>query len=236
MPAYRSSAEAEIRDAVVARIRERRPGARIIHEINVSTFGPNRIDVLAVDRAEIIAVEIKSAKDKLDRLSAQMKAMRGVAHLAVAAIHEKFLVERPTNLIAAHFERDGEYYLRELPDGMGLSRANVETWVFPEVRRIMPDADYDPLASWRFPPARMETALPWTALDLLWRNELFELCGRLRVSAGPRATMKPMVQALRWQCSGRDLTLGICAALRARRCPEADPEIVEPIAGAGGRS
>ncbi len=107
MPAYRSSAEAEIRDAVVARIRKQRPGARIIHEINVSTYGPNRIDVLAVDRAEIIAVEIKSAKDKLDRLPAQIAAMRGAAHRVVAAIHEKFLVEQVTNEFAAHEERDG---------------------------------------------------------------------------------------------------------------------------------
>ncbi|WP_278118673.1 hypothetical protein [Mesorhizobium sp. WSM4887] len=72
MPAYRSSAEAEIRDAAVARLRQRRPNARIIHEINVSSNGPNRIDVLAVDRAEIIACEVKSAKDKLDRLPAQL--------------------------------------------------------------------------------------------------------------------------------------------------------------------
>ena len=34
MPAYRSSAEAEVRDAVVARLREIRPDARIMHEIN----------------------------------------------------------------------------------------------------------------------------------------------------------------------------------------------------------
>ncbi|WP_292173967.1 hypothetical protein [Mesorhizobium sp.] len=85
MPAYRSSAEADIRDAAVAKIRQRRPNARIIHEINVSSHGPNRIDVLAVDRAEIIACEVKSAKDKLDRLPAQVASMFGAAHHVIAA-------------------------------------------------------------------------------------------------------------------------------------------------------
>ena len=39
----------------------------------------------AVDRMEIIAFEIKSAKDKLDRLPAQMEAMKGVPLLARTA-------------------------------------------------------------------------------------------------------------------------------------------------------
>jgi hypothetical protein len=225
MPAYRSSAEAEIRDAVVARIRERRPQARIIHEINVSTYGPNRIDLVAVDRAEIIAVEVKSAKDKLDRLPAQMDAMRGAAHHAIAAIHEKFLVEQLTNQSAAHYERDGKFYLRAEPGGI-----RGEIWVFPEMRRAMPGANHDSLERWRFPSPQLEISLPSSALDLLWRSELFELCGRLRVAAGRRSTMPDMVAALRWYCTGAELTRGICAMLRGRRCVEADPEIIERVA------
>ena len=65
MPAYRSEAEADVRDAVVARLRTIRPDARIMHEVNCSLFGPNRIDVIAVSPQEIISVEVKSAKDKL---------------------------------------------------------------------------------------------------------------------------------------------------------------------------
>ncbi len=224
MPAYRSEAEAEIRDAVVARIRQQRPNARIIHEINVSTYGPNRIDLIAVDREEIIAVEIKSAKDKLTRLPAQIDAMRGCAHHVVVALHEKFLVERPTNQWAAHYERDGAFYLKELPDGFG----RVNAWVFPEVRRSKSDA-YERFAPWRFPQARLESALPSGALDLLWRDELFELCGKLRISMPKRASMGPMIHQLRWLCTGRELTRGICAMLRARRCIEADPEIIEKV-------
>lgn len=226
MPAYRSQAEGEIRDAVVARIRERRPEARIIHEINVSTFGPNRIDLIAVDRAEIIAVEIKSAKDKLDRLPAQMKAMEAVAHHAIAAVHEKFLVEQVTNRWAAHSERDGQFFMRTLPKGL----ESADAWVYPENRRAMHADGFDDIAAWRFPSETTDTALPAAGLDLLWRDELYHLCGTLRVAVGRRATMGEMTRLLRWHCNGKELTRGVCAMLRARRCKEADPEIIDKVA------
>lgn len=227
MPAHRSASEAEIRDAVVARLRQHRPSARIIHEINVSTYGPNRIDLIAVDREEIIAVEIKSAKDKLTRLPGQIQAMKGCAHHVVVALHEKFLVEQTTNQWAAHYERDGEFYLKKLPEG--LERGALEHWVFPERRRAMAGADHDYLASWRFPQSQLQVSLPEGALDLLWRDELYELCGALRISVSRRTSMRPMIQQLRWLCTGKELTRGICAMLRARRCIEADTEIIEKV-------
>ena len=225
MPAYRSSDEAEIRDAVVARLRERRPNARIIHEINVSTFGPNRIDLIAVDVAEIIAVEIKSKKDKLDRLPAQIEAMKGVAHHVIVGLHEKFLVEKSTHIKAHHYERDGQYFMRHLPDDW---KYDVSAWVYPEVRRCVdPEWQHDTLEKWYIPAPRLDIPLPEPALDLLWRAELYELCGHLRVAVGRRANMSEMVTSLRWQCAGKELTRGICTMLRMRRCVEADPEIAE---------
>ena len=222
MPAYRSDAEAKIRTAIVDRLRQMRPDARIIHEINVSTYGPNRIDVMAVSPDTIIAVEIKSEKDKLDRLPAQMLAMKGCAHHAIAAIHETFLVERETNAGAAQYERDGKHYMLALPDVVGHDIA----WVFPEAPRAL-DSDYDWLFPWRMPQRLVGVTLPHCSLDLLWRDELAWLCARLRIAAGRRSTMSEMVTALRWHCNGQELTGGICAALRMRRCVEADPEIAE---------
>lgn len=228
MPAYRSSDEAEIRDAVVARLRERRPNARIIHEINVSTFGPNRIDLIAVDVAEIIAVEIKSKKDKLDRLPAQVAAMKSVAHHVIVGMHEKFLVEKSTHIKARHYERDGQYFMRNLPDRW---QYDVIAWVYPKVRRcIDPEWQHDTLERWTVPVARLDTALPEPALDLLWRAELYELCGHLRVAVGRRANMSEMVAALRWHCTGKELTHDICSMLRRRRCVEADTEIEATVA------
>lgn len=220
MPAYRSSAEAEIRNTVVAHLRQHRPNSRIMHEVNASSFG-NRIDVLAVDRAEIIAVEIKSEKDKLDRLPDQMKAMRSVAHHVRAALHEKFLSPERCNARAAHFERDGEYYLGVPPQIVGWGGA----WIYPLRRRALTPNWHDDLATWHLPDPAMQQPLPSGGLGMLWAAELREMCGIFGVSAGSKATMEQRSSALRWQLSGRDLTLGICAALRARNCIEADPPI-----------
>lgn len=228
MPAYRSPAEGEIREAVVAHLRARRPSARIIHEINAvnMTAGrTTRIDVLAVGPDDMVAVEIKSERDKLDRLPAQMEAMQRVAHYAIAALHEKFLVERPTNEFAAHYERDGVHYQMALPsDPVALHRAI--TWVYPrQARALRPDYDY--LARWDLSAAPGMTTLPEAALDMLWREELADLCGRLKIATGRRSTRSDMMRDLRWQCSGKEITRGICTALRARECVEADPPIRE---------
>lgn len=191
MPAYRSEAEGEVRQAVVARLRQIRPDARIMHEVNASSFG-NRIDVLAVDRAEIIAVEVKSERDKLDRLADQVAAMKGCAHHVIAAVHEKFglsAVREATNWRAEH-------------------------WFYPAQ-----------IAYWTDPRPAISVPLPAGALGMLWREELLKMCGRYGVCVPKRPTMGQMIPALRWQLTGRDLTLGICAALRARKCIEADAEI-----------
>lgn len=222
MPAYRSPAEAEIREAVVAFLRQHRPNARIIHEINAS-FGGNRIDVMAVDRAEIIAVEIKSAKDKLNRLDSQMKAMKRVSHHALAVLHEKFLVESPSNEATAHFERDGSYYRYDRPEGY---QHNSNVWIFPQKPRAMKPA-YDRLAKWPAPNLQPFSTLPDTALEILWHDELRDLCNLLSIPAGKRPTNASMINSLRWLATGRNITSGICWSLRARECIEADPAIVE---------
>lgn len=213
MPAYRSSAEAEVRDAVVARLRQLRPDARIMHEVNASSFG-NRIDVLAVSPAEIIAVEVKSAKDKLDRLPDQLKAMRGCAHHVIAALHEKFgtLLEsrrRP------EFERDGKSYIRMAPESIGDALA----WMFPELQ-----------VRWREPSASVTQPLPPAAIDMLWREELRAMCHAYGLPASSRLAMPALIATLRWNLTGRQITQGICATLRARACVEADEAVEWDIA------
>lgn len=128
----RSAAEQELRDAVVARLRRWRPRARICHEVNCGSFGPNRIDVMAVDIDEIIAVEIKSEKDKLDRAPKQISSMSNVAHHVVVALHEVHLIEQETNRWAAHYGRlDGKHYLSVIPP----EAKGAIPWVYPEAPR-----------------------------------------------------------------------------------------------------
>ena len=227
MPAYRSPAETEIREAVVARLREIRPQSRIIHEINAvnMTAGrPTRIDVLAVGLEDMVAVEIKSERDKLDRLPDQMEGMRSVAHHAIAVLHERFLEEAETNVHAAHEERDGRFYFRRVPETVA-RQCGYRVWVHPQrVRVIKPDG-IDGLARWDVEPVHGCTSLPEAALDMLWREELAAMAELLLGGVGHRATRPELVRSLRWQCSGKELTRGICRALRARQCVEADPPV-----------
>lgn len=208
MPAYRSEAEKEIRDPVVARLREIVPGCRIIHEINAFGFG-NRIDVLAVGEGRIAAVEIKSAKDKLDRLPEQIKAMRAVANDVYAAIHERFLELGPSGHLFPPQEAKG-----------------ATVWVYPRATRkahVHCGAEWHTASAWVKPVRN----LPPAAIDILWREELHEVCRRLGVPRVSRLDMRQAADEIRWRMTGEQITRMICAALRARECVEADPPIVE---------
>jgi hypothetical protein len=219
MPAYRSEAEAEVREAVVARLRALRPDARIMHEVNASSFG-NRIDVLAVSPAEIIAVEIKSAKDKLDRLPEQMKAMRRCSHFALAVLHEKFLLEKEVSFPGnADFERDGKLFAWVSPaEHRDVPRDSL--WIYPEASRGRHN-----LGAWREPQQAVCKPLPPSAIDILWRGELAEMAARHGIAGMKSATMERLINALRWNLTGCDLTKGICAALRSRVVVEGDAPI-----------
>lgn len=222
MPAYRSSDEAEIRSAVVDRLRIIRPDARIIHEINCAVFGSNRIDLIAVSKSEIISVEIKSKKDKLDRLPAQIASMRKMSHHVIAAIHEKFLVERDTNEFSAYYIRDGKYKLLDAPQ----ESRNAELWVYPERLRAEREErkSWDWYAKWKTPDLLIMTP-NIESLHMLWASELKELCFELGLSAGKKPTLASMTNLIKWSATGADITKGVCRALRRRECVEADPPI-----------
>lgn len=207
MPAYRSSAEAEIRVAVVERLREIVPGCRIIHEINAESFG-NRIDVLAVGIDHIAAVEIKSAKDKLDRLPAQIKAMRSVTNSVFAALHEKFLT--PVGI-------DGQYGVSPPDESRGAI-----VWAYPRMARkghVECQAEWFERDRW----AKSKRSLPPDALRLLWRAELQEIASCLGVKGIARMTVEEAADHIRWHMTGQQITHAICATLRRRDCIEADP-------------
>lgn len=207
MPAYRSEAEAEIRTAVVARLRQIMPGCRIIHEINACSFG-NRIDVLAVGEDDLAAVEIKSEKDKLDRLPSQLKAMRSVSNKVFAAIHEKFLHTHDNGWVFPPNEARG-----------------ATIWAYPKAKREgdveCSDYWYDKL---RF--AKPKKCLPPDAIFMLWRNELQNACRTIGLKGVSKLTMEEAVDRLRWSLTGAHLDSIICETLRRRECVEADPPIL----------
>ena len=212
MPAYRSEAEAEIREPVVARLRQLMPGARIIHEIQSACQGPTRIDVLAVTADRIAAVEIKSARDKLSRLPAQLEAMRRCAHHPIVALHGKFfeVMDTPSGgtwVNAPKEARHGVIWGFDIPQARG-----AEHYRCHEL--------HDRWAKWKACP-------PQGAISMLWREELRAIVSRRGLSSRTsRLTMPELIDILRWHLTGAEVTHEVCAALRERRCVEADPEIL----------
>ena len=209
MPAHRSEAETEIRDAVVAKLRRLRPNARIINEINILD-GRVRADVMAVDRSEIITVEIKSEKDKLDRLPDQLDAMHRTSHTAIAALHRKFMPEIESTICPR----------------LDFMKYDQIVWWYPSAQD-MAEAHHSAF-SWSEPPVEngLQNPLPPEAMSLLHANEMKTMCQNLAIATPPRANMKQMERALRWGASGRDICIEICGALRSREwAAEADDPI-----------
>jgi hypothetical protein len=205
----RSSAEAEIRDAGVAKLRRLYPQARIIHELNCAGSGSNRIDVAAVAPDQIIAVEIKSAKDKLDRLTSQVSAFERCCHEVLIVAHTKFFAK------AEPFEG------LELswPDRRNHHRSKV--WMYPEPER---DAPY-PTSNyvWRAPEQSLYQPHAYAMLEMLWAEELRWLCGAHRIGAGKRPTCATMAAMLAYHLTGKEIAEGVCEMLRWRNFTEADP-------------
>ncbi|NKJ03109.1 NERD domain-containing protein [Rhizobium sp. SG741] len=205
MPAYRSSAEAEIRQPVVEMLRLMIPGCRIVHEINTCSFG-NRIDVLAIGVDRLVAVEIKSAKDKLDRLPDQIKAMRGVTPFVFAALHEKFVVD----LRGQAFPPD--------------QARGATVWIYPKAQRsghIHCGERWHNQARYRKPTF----CLPPEAIRMLWRDELHAILRRIGIKSISKLDMDESIDRIRWNLTGEQITHAICTALRTRICVEADPPI-----------
>jgi hypothetical protein len=69
-PPNRSAEELQLRVAAAAWGRQRLPGCRVIHEL---VCGERRADLAFVGEKDLIGVEIKSSRDRLDRLEEQLK-------------------------------------------------------------------------------------------------------------------------------------------------------------------
>lgn len=214
MPAHRSEAEEAIRAPVIKALRRMRPNARIMQEVNIDN-GRNRVDVMAVDFAEIIMVEIKSERDKLDRLPVQLDAMRRSAHHVIAALHRKFMPDEETEKWLSRPRLDDAPH-------------DVLHWWAPGAQDFA--EAHHPAFVWEEPNLEksIQATLPHDALKLLHRDELARVCARSGIAIPPRANMMAMERGLRWGATGREITIGICRELRRRTwAAESDPAIHE---------
>jgi len=229
-----SSDEREIREAVVTRLRAIMPGARIVHELNVAGQGSNRIDVAAVGERVIVAVEIKSEKDTLTRLSHQLEAFGACAHHVIVAAHIKhFKAYRDRNWRAD--VPDGYALDHEPFAGRGWWNHLGAVWPYPAAEGhqfISHDARSVP---WNLPDRFIAWAdiggirQPRAAamLDMLWRDELAAEAGRHGIGSTSRTTHPQLVSSMVWAMTGREIATAVCRQLRGRRFAEADHPIGE---------
>lgn len=225
----KSSDETEIRTAVVERLRELMPSARIVHELNVAGTGTNRIDVAAITKSAIVAVEIKSKKDTLKRLDEQWKAFSECCHFVVVAAHEKHFRE-----YRHHGQRDdlpGELRLDHPVFLSSYSKAN-RVWRYPKPANPSRDGGgfrYPNGEKWFFEPLIETQHQPRAAsmLGLLWAEELRDECSTHRLSCSSRSTRPDMIRDMVWHLTGKEICHAVCRQLRQRHFAEADAPIAD---------
>lgn len=217
----RSTEETTMRSLVVLELRKRWPSARIIHELPLR-YSHRRIDLAAVTREEIVAVEIKSSRDTTERLESQLRGFALVSTSIIVALAPKWNARLPY----AEREIKGRItYVEQFTPAQEIIRkfgeAGVRTWTVDAVLgTVTPDGD------WRRP------ARPWPArmLDMLHVVELTEIAARHHcLAATRRTTHEQLVSACNDSLTGRETLRAVCRALRARDAfaRESDPPIVD---------
>lgn len=196
-----SSAEREIRDALVNWFHTNEPRARVVHELNVAGQGSNRADLGIILPDTLFLVEIKSERDKLTRLKDQFDAFMKCSHGVIIAAHER------------HFDGDE---LRGC-DWMRWSHKD-HIWRYPGAERW----DLHRYKAYIEPHAVM-------FLEMLWAEELSAELVRHGLMAGGSQRWQ-MIHAMTLGMTGKQIREAVCRQLRQRAFAEADPPIVERIA------
>lgn len=203
----RSSEELQMRELIVPELRKRYPSARIIHELPVR-YSTNRIDLAAVTETEIISVEIKSSKDVIDRLEAQLRAFQPISARIIVALAPRWNEQLPT--LKTEYEGGAIGYREQFTETQQIIRrvGGIEIWTVDAEAGSVTVTDGD----WH------RARKPWLAqmLDMLHVAELIDIAHRRRVVVPMRPTHLTLVSALVDMLQGREVAADVCRALRAR--------------------
>lgn len=231
-PSNRSDEEMAMRALIVPELRKRYPTARIIHELPVR-YSTNRIDLAAVTKSEIVSVEIKSSKDVMDRLEAQLRAFQPISSRIIVALAPRWNEKLPS-IETRHPSGGVGYQLQYTPTQEIIRHiGGVEVWTVDAAAGAITEMDGD------YYRARK----PWLAqmLDMLHVAELVAIADRHRVAVPKRPNHLTLVSELVDMLQGREVVAAVCRALRARdafcdgtdapiiiECPPASPPIEQP--------
>lgn len=207
---YRSAEEGVMRDIIVARLRLSWPGARMIHELP-TRYSSNRIDLAAVTRDEIIAVEIKSSRDVADRLEAQIAAFSPIVTRLIVALAPKWN-PYPVPLVWTEEKngaRTGRPAYTPAQDAIRRHYAgHIQTWTVSAEAGTSLQTDGH---------GERPNRTPWVRrmLDILHVAELERVAFEHRISLG-RGRHHDLVEACAQHLTGRQAVRATCSALRRR--------------------
>lgn len=200
-----------MRAAVTAWAKEWRPGVRVLHEL---VLGDRRIDLVFVDERDVFGVEIKSSRDRLDRLEAQMlEYARYLPEVWIAfapkwqePIEEMYGLRANKLIVANGVAKPAVRYQRKIGDGG---------------RR----------------PQRDELSI-MRLLELLWRNEAARIAERTGIIPGcfnsSQMTAPKIKKMLARLLTGNEILEQVCRELRSRHLVgmRSDPPVREAAAAA----
>jgi hypothetical protein len=191
---YAAESELALRNAMEEMLRARFPAARMCHEM-VMGQRTVRADLVAVDAAHIVAVEVKGDMDDTTRLLHQVAMYQLCVPEVWMVVPEKH--QRDANLI------------RYLLPSVGLMTATGlrDHWsrygeVHPVTLTVAAEATARPV-------------LPEMMLEMLWAAELAGVCDRTRTSRSAKSTRPYMIKAL-LDLPIDQLQRETCTALRGR--------------------
>lgn len=208
-----SAAEERIRVKAEAAMRRRWPGARIVHELQLEQGGI-RIDLAAIGEDFLALAEIKSERDVLKRLRSQIGRAMDVADevwIVVAEKHEAAIAEIRRSYGEPHTEAEATRRAiqgaRTMVERLGLDGGlHLDTWSMRD---------------------RPNTPDPRCRFDLLWRDEMASALGRhfggAAIAVSSKMTRSYMTGLAIEHMTGRELRRAVCAQLRDRTFPRADP-------------
>lgn len=202
----RSDEELRMRMLVADELRKLHPGARIIHELPLR-YSERRLDVAAICDDKIVAAEIKSSVDVMDRLEHQIRAFLPVTARVIIALAPKW--NQKLEMVVEKRERGTFYHqpkteAQELISKIG---GNTETWTV--------DANAGAV---EITERCYRDGTPWShkMLEMLWRNELAEVAARHQVCVPPRASHLVILNACEEVMTGREVRVAVCRTLRQR--------------------
>lgn len=198
-----------MRSCCATHLRTRWPDARIIHELPLR-YATRSIDLAAVMREKIVAVEIKSSRDTTDRLEAQLRGFAPICWRIYVALAPCWNEELPAESVPT---KKGTAYRRRFTEAQLVIEAVRREAPWIESWTVAPDAP-EPIrltsTEWA------ENRHPWLAkmLEMLHVAELDRICFEHRV--GPRSSHVRTCDVLLDALRASEIVRACCAALRAR--------------------